>query len=209
MWHVWKSGNLMTASAFVGVAAGGGKGGGEEDEDVFVKKGGEEEEDGDGLRKVYQVNAPLFFGSTRPMLRVFDYLEDPEDVVIDLNVSHGGIMDLSGITALNEAGKSYCEVGKRVTLIGLDPQSMAMIARYPDSASHLNVPGLRSEGGMEGCMGEVLTVGPEGIELGLEMSVDVQHPMAEGEGEWGGVEEGRVGGGGGKVKMHQHHHQQH
>eukprot|EP00624_Nannochloropsis_granulata_P001310 evm.model.NODE_16415_length_7207_cov_38.667824.1 len=207
MWHVWESGNLMTASALVGIAAGpaaaaatsgekdrgllkeGKKEGGEE----VGKESGSKMERGGGLRKMYKVNAPLFFGSTRPMLRVFDYLDDPDDVVVDLSVSHGGIMDLSGITALNEAGKSYGEVGKHVTVVGLDPKSLAMIARYPDTASHLIVPGLRhggEEGWLEGYLGEVMTVGPEGIELGLEMDVDEPHPTEHGEVEVVRMEEG-------------------
>lgn len=212
MWHVWESGNLMTASALVGIGAApaaaaavaatgeknrgmlkeGRKEGGEE----VGKENGSMKGKGGGLRKLYKVNAPLFFGSTRPMLRVFNYLEDPDDVVVDLSVSHGGIMDLSGITALNEAGKSYGEVGKHVTLVGLDPKSLAMIAKYPDMASHLIVPGLRQggeEGWLEGYLGEVMTVGPEGIELGLEMDVDEPHPTEHGEVEVVGMEEGRQG----------------
>lgn len=159
MWHVWSSGRRLTTAAMVGM--GPGK---------------------EGERKVYQVKAPLFFGSTRTLLRCFDYLADPEDVVVDLSQSNGGILDLSGITALNEAGKSYEEVEKELTLTGLDGRSLAMVARYPDAASHLRIPALgkrkKEEGhGLEACLThsteDVLTLGPEGIELGLEMGVDL------------------------------------
>lgn len=177
VWHVWSSGRMLTASAAVGVPEG----------KVEAKKGVEGEvENGEGqLRKVYRVQAPLFFGSTRSLLCLFDYLNDPDDVVVDLSASHGGIQDLSGITALNEAGKNYEEVGKSVTLLGLNPEALAMIEAYPDAASHLRVPALRKRKeekerhGLDACLGhdtDVLTLGPDGLELGLEMGVENIHP---------------------------------
>lgn len=56
--------------------------------------------------QVYRlIGAPLFFGSCRPLLRLFDYDNDPQHIVVDL--SDTSITDLSGVTALNEVGKRY------------------------------------------------------------------------------------------------------
>jgi hypothetical protein len=67
-------------------------------------------------RKVYHILAPLFFGATRPLLRILDAGADPVDTVVDLSESGGGLLDLSGLAALNEAGKAYEEV--RLWLVG-------------------------------------------------------------------------------------------
>jgi MFS superfamily sulfate permease-like transporter len=56
--------------------------------------------------QVYNLRgSPLFFGSSRPLLRLFAYESDPEVVVVD--VTDVDLSDLSGITALNEVGKRY------------------------------------------------------------------------------------------------------
>lgn len=96
---------------------------------------------------------------------------------------------------MNEVGKSYEELDKRVTVVGLDATSLEMLLRYPDVASHLYIPALEKGKKKTDVTGaaaaaeeeeaekrakaarclqptESLTLGPEGIELGLEMGID-------------------------------------
>ena len=53
--------------------------------------------------QIYELSGPLFFGSVRPLLRVFDYDTDPDLLVVDLDAKNS-ILDFSGLTALNEVG---------------------------------------------------------------------------------------------------------
>lgn len=84
--HAWQAGAALTARATVGL--------------------GPDKQP----RKVYFILQPLFFGATRPLLRKLDAANDPADTVVDLSESGGGLLDLSGLAALNEAGKAYEEV---------------------------------------------------------------------------------------------------
>lgn len=64
--------------------------------------------------KVYDVDGPLFFGSTTQFLERFDVLNDPETVIIDFKKSK--VLDHSAIEALNKLTERYNKVGKKVHL---------------------------------------------------------------------------------------------
>ncbi len=70
---------------------------------------------------VYQVEGELFFASSSDLADHFDYLGDPERVVIDLSRSH--IWDASTVAALDLVVDRYAHHGKRVELIGMNQAS--------------------------------------------------------------------------------------
>lgn len=70
------------------------------------------EEDG---TKVYELDGPLFFGSsTRFANEIFKVENDPNNVIIDF--SNSRVMDSSGTEAIDKVTKKYIEVGKSVKL---------------------------------------------------------------------------------------------
>lgn len=64
--------------------------------------------------KSYNINGPLFFGSTQGFSRLFSVKEDPDDVVIDFAGSR--VMDHSALEAINNIADRYGSLGKRVYL---------------------------------------------------------------------------------------------
>ncbi|MGL5357082.1 MAG: SulP family inorganic anion transporter [Cetobacterium sp.] len=71
--------------------------------------------------KFYKIKGPLFFGSTSNFKEIFDIKNDPQKVVIDFTES--GLRDHSAIEALNFVMLKYRDIGKEVTLKGLDSES--------------------------------------------------------------------------------------
>lgn len=65
-------------------------------------------------RKVYEVDGPLFFGSTAAFLERFDVANDPDGVIIDFQKSK--VWDHSAIEALNKLTERYSKNGKKVHL---------------------------------------------------------------------------------------------
>ena len=64
--------------------------------------------------KSYNINGPLFFGSTQGFSRLFRVNEDPDDVVIDFTESR--VFDHSALEAINNIADRYGALGKRVYL---------------------------------------------------------------------------------------------
>jgi len=64
--------------------------------------------------KCYDVNGPLFFGSTQAFSQLFNVKEDPNDIVIDFTSSR--VFDHSALEAINSISDRYGSVGKRVYL---------------------------------------------------------------------------------------------
>lgn len=64
--------------------------------------------------KVYDVDGPLFFGSTTHFMERFDVQNDPETVIIDFKKSK--VLDHSAIEALNKLTERYAKAGKKVHL---------------------------------------------------------------------------------------------
>ena len=69
--------------------------------------------------KSYNVNGPLFFGSTTQFTNLFDVKNDPRDVVIDFTSSR--VYDHSALEAINNIADKYGEAGKKVHLRHLSP----------------------------------------------------------------------------------------
>jgi SulP family sulfate permease len=78
----------------------------------------------DGNTAVYAVTGELFFASSSDLTDHFDYLDDPEHIIIDLTDSH--IWDASTVAALDRVTAKYAHHGKTVELIGLNHASTHM-----------------------------------------------------------------------------------
>jgi sulfate permease, SulP family len=70
---------------------------------------------------VYAVSGELFFASSSDLADHFDYIGDPDHVVIDLTESH--IWDASTVAALDQVIAKYAHHGKTVELVGMNQAS--------------------------------------------------------------------------------------
>ncbi|MGV0582975.1 SulP family inorganic anion transporter [Mycobacteroides chelonae] len=72
---------------------------------------------------VYRVTGELFFASSNDLVFQFDYVGDPNHVVIDMTDSH--IWDASTVAALDAITTKYNARGKHVEIVGLNQDSAA------------------------------------------------------------------------------------
>ena len=70
---------------------------------------------------VYAVRGVLFFASSNDLYTQFDYVNDPENIIIDL--SQAQIYDSSTVAALDAIVKKYQNKGKRVSITGINEPS--------------------------------------------------------------------------------------
>ncbi|WAC55604.1 SulP family inorganic anion transporter [Gordonia sp. SL306] len=82
--------------------------------------------------RVYAVRGELFFASSNDLVYQFDYVNDPQHVVIDMSESH--IWDASTVAALDAITTKYEAKGKTATIVGLDDSSAA---RHERLSGHL------------------------------------------------------------------------
>jgi len=75
----------------------------------------------------YTVEGQLMFASSNDLTTMFEYAEDPENVVIDLAKSH--IWDASSVAALDAIVTKYQQRGKKVAVIGMNDDTTAFHAR--------------------------------------------------------------------------------
>ena len=76
----------------------------------------------------YVVRGQVFFASTEPFLKGFDFIEVPEKVTIDLHHAH--LWDISAIGALDKAVLRLRRAGAEVTVEGLNEASATMVERF-------------------------------------------------------------------------------
>ena len=67
---------------------------------------------------LYRVTGELFFASSNDLYTQFEYVDDPDTVVIDLTASH--IWDASTVASLDAITTKYERKGKTVEIIGLN-----------------------------------------------------------------------------------------
>jgi SulP family sulfate permease len=77
--------------------------------------------DPDGTTKIYSVHGEIFFASSNDLVYQFDYLGDPENIVIDMSESH--VWDASSVAALDAIVTKYERRGKTVEITGLNQAS--------------------------------------------------------------------------------------
>ncbi|MGE4371603.1 MAG: SulP family inorganic anion transporter [Xanthobacter sp.] len=79
-------------------------------------------------RRVYRITGQIFFASSEPFLRGFDFEDAPEEVVID--VTHAHFWDITSIGALDKAVMKFRQMGSRVEVLGLNEASATMVDRF-------------------------------------------------------------------------------
>ncbi|WP_426242137.1 SulP family inorganic anion transporter [Nocardioides sp. LHG3406-4] len=82
---------------------------------------------------VYRVTGELFFASSNDLYTQFDYVGDPDLVVIDLTDAH--IWDASTVASLDAITTKYARKGRHVEIIGLDRASADRHARLTGQLS--------------------------------------------------------------------------
>lgn len=75
--------------------------------------------------KCYLIRGQLFFGTMCHFGELFDVQNDPERVYIDFTASH--VWDQSAVTAIAKLVDKFQSLGKKVTIIGLNPESKKVV----------------------------------------------------------------------------------
>ncbi len=75
--------------------------------------------------KIYNLDGPLFFGSTATFAECFDIKNDPLKVVIDFKEAR--VMDSSGVEAIDAITRKYQEAGKNLQLRHLSKDCKAIL----------------------------------------------------------------------------------
>ncbi len=83
--------------------------------------------------RVYQVQGPLFFGSSDGFVELFDVAGDPSEVIVDFADSR--VVDQSALQAIEAVAAKYEEAGKRLQLRHLSPDCHRLLTK----AGHLMV----------------------------------------------------------------------
>ena len=83
--------------------------------------------------KVYEIQGPLFFGSTDGFAEIFDVENDPDTVIVDFAASR--VVDQSALQAVEALAAKYEEAGKRIMLRHLSRDCHRLLTK----AGHLMV----------------------------------------------------------------------
>jgi SulP family sulfate permease len=75
----------------------------------------------------YRVRGELFFASSNDLTTQFEYSDDPERIIIDMEGSR--IWDASTVAALDAIVTKYEHLGKRVIIEGMNDATTAMHGR--------------------------------------------------------------------------------
>ena len=81
-------------------------------------------------KKLYKVEGPLFFASTTGFQHLFDYKNDPKEVVVDFASSR--VCDHSALEAINTLADRYKKRGKKITLIHLSTDCRKLLKNAED-----------------------------------------------------------------------------
>lgn len=89
--------------------------------------------------KIYDLEGPLFFGSTTSFHEIFDVKNDPKRVVI--NFKGARVMDSSGVEAIDAITKKYLEAEKNLQLRHLSKDCKAILKQAgPHCTYEVNDP---------------------------------------------------------------------
>ena len=80
--------------------------------------------------KIYELNGPLFFGSVKEFLDLFNPKEDPDDVIIEFQNSR--VVDHSAIEAIDNLADKYIRAGKKLHLRHLSPECRLLMKKAGD-----------------------------------------------------------------------------
>lgn len=80
--------------------------------------------------RVYELNGPLFFGSVKNFLDLFNPADDPDDVIIEFQNSR--VADHSAIEAIDNLAEKYIRAGKKLHLRHLSIECTELLTRAGD-----------------------------------------------------------------------------
>lgn len=80
--------------------------------------------------KVYELHGPLFFGSVKNFIELFDIKNDPKDVIIEFK--HSRVADHSAIEAIDGLAEKYTKAGKKLHLRHLSQDCTQLLHRARD-----------------------------------------------------------------------------
>ena len=80
--------------------------------------------------RVYELNGPLFFGSVKSFLELFDPAGDPDDVIVEFQNSR--VADHSAIEAIDNLAEKYIAAGKTLHLRHLSPECRDLLTKAGD-----------------------------------------------------------------------------
>ncbi len=82
-----------------------------------------------GIR-IYELNGPLFFGSVKSFMELFNPQEDPQEVIIEFQNSR--VADHSAIEAIDNLAEKYIKAGKTLHLRHLSPECRELLKNAGD-----------------------------------------------------------------------------
>ena len=80
--------------------------------------------------RVYELNGPLFFGSVKSFLELFNPEDDPQDVIIEFQNSR--VADHSAIEAIDTLAEKYIAAGKTLHLRHLSKECRELLKKAGD-----------------------------------------------------------------------------
>jgi SulP family sulfate permease len=80
--------------------------------------------------RVHELNGPLFFGSVKNFLELFDAEDDPDDVIIEFQNSR--VADHSAIEAIDTLAERYIKAGKTLHLRHLNEDCRQLLRKAGD-----------------------------------------------------------------------------
>jgi len=80
--------------------------------------------------RVHELNGPLFFGSVKNFLELFDPSNDPDDVIIEFQNSR--VADHSAIEAIDNLAEKYIKAGKTLHLRHLSEECRLLLTKAGD-----------------------------------------------------------------------------
>jgi len=86
--------------------------------------------DDDNGSRVYELNGPLFFGSVKSFMELFDPENDPDDVIIEFQNSR--VADHSAIEAIDSLAERYIKLGKSLHLRHLSEECRILLTKAGD-----------------------------------------------------------------------------
>ncbi len=78
--------------------------------------------------KQYTVSGQIFFGSIANFVELFNYIEDPTTVVINLHQAH--VWDHAAVTAISKVISRYEKLNKDVVVLGLNQESESLMRTF-------------------------------------------------------------------------------
>jgi len=82
--------------------------------------------------KIYTLHGPLFFGSSKSFLELFDPKGDHDDVIVEFQ--HARVSDHSAIDAIDTLAERYLSAGKTLHLRHLSPECRQLLRKAGDLA---------------------------------------------------------------------------